>query len=174
MHKVDGLWWMITTVNTKYFWVDEKVILWFKDRLAVPKDKELRNQMLAEVHSSKLSIHPGGSKMYQDLKPCFWWSKMKKEIASYVARCDNCCWVKVVHMKAGLLQPFSILGWKWEEISMDFIVGLPTTKRGFDSIWIIVDHLTKSAHFIPIKTTHRPHQYAEYIFPSDRVSPWCA
>jgi hypothetical protein len=70
----------------------------------------------------------------------------------------------VVHMKAGLLQPFSILGWKWEEISMDFIVGLPTTKRGFDSIWVIVDHLTKSAHFIPVKTTHRLHQYAEIYF----------
>jgi hypothetical protein len=54
--------------------------------------------------------------MYQDLKPRFWWTKMKKEITPYIARCDNCCWVKVVHMKARLLQPLSIPGWKWEKL----------------------------------------------------------
>ena len=143
--------------ETKHFRVDEEGVLWFKDRLVVPKDRELRNQIISEAHSSKLSIHPGSSKMYHDLKPRFWWTKMKKEIAAYVARCDTCCRVKVVHMKAGLLQPLSILGWKWEEISMDFIVGLPTTQRNFNSIWVIVDHLTKSTHFIPIRTNYRPH-----------------
>jgi hypothetical protein len=64
-------------------------------------------------------------------------------------------------MKPGLLQPLSILGWKWEEIVMDFIVGLPTTKRGFDSIWVIVDRLTKFAHFIPVKVNYHQHQYAD-------------
>jgi len=96
--------------ETKHFRVDENGILWFKDRLVVPKDHELRNQILSKAHSSKLSIHPGSSKMYQDLKPLFWWTKMKKEIAAFVARCDNCCRVKAVHMKAGLLQPLSIPG----------------------------------------------------------------
>ena len=87
---------------------------------------------------------------------------MKKEIATYVARCDTCYRVKAVHLKAiGLLQPLPILGWKWEEISMDFIVGLPTTQKGNDSIWVIVDHLTKSAYFIPVQIGYRPHQYAE-------------
>ena len=113
--------------ETKHFRLDERGVLWFKDRLVVPKDRELRNQIISKAHSSKLSIHPGSSKMYHDLKPCFWWTKMKKEIAAYVARCDTCCWVKDVHMKARLLQPLSIPGWKWEEISRDFIVGLPTT-----------------------------------------------
>jgi len=137
--------------DTKHFRVDEKGVLWFDDRLVVPKDHELRNKILDEAHSSKLSIHPGSSKMYQDLKPRFWWTKMKKEIAAYVARCDTCCRVKAVHLKpAGLLQPLSILGWKWEEISMDFIVGLPPTQKGYNSIWVIVDRLTKSAHFIPV------------------------
>jgi len=75
---------------------------------------------------------------------------MKKEIAAFVARCDNCCHVKAVHMKAGLLQPLSIPGWKWEEVSMDFIVGLPTSVKGHDSIWVIVDRLTKVARFIPV------------------------
>ena len=65
-------------VETKHFWLDKKGVLWFKDRLVVPKDRELRNQILEEAHSSNLSIHPGSSKMYQDLKTCFWWTKMKK------------------------------------------------------------------------------------------------
>jgi hypothetical protein len=65
---------------------------------------------MAKAHSSKLSIHPGSSKMYQDLKPYYWWIKMKKEIIAYVARYDKCCRVKVVHMKPGLLQPLSIPG----------------------------------------------------------------
>jgi hypothetical protein len=78
---------------------------------------------------------------------------MKKEIAAYVARCDTCCRVKAIHMKpVGLLQPLSIPSWKWDDISMDFILGFPTTQNGHDSIWVSVDHLTKSAHFLPIKT----------------------
>jgi hypothetical protein len=97
---------------------------------------------MAEAHSFKFSIHPSSSKMYQDLKPYFWWTKMMKEITSYVARCDNCCRVKAIDIKPGLLQPLSILGWKWEEIVMDFIVGLPMIENGFDSIWVIVNHLT--------------------------------
>jgi hypothetical protein len=83
--------------------VDDKGILWFNDRLVMPKDKELRNQIMAEAHSSKLSIHSGSSKMCQDLKPYYWWTKMKKEIAAYVVMCDNCCRVKAIHMKPSLL-----------------------------------------------------------------------
>jgi hypothetical protein len=87
---------------------------------------------------------------------------MKKEIVAYVTRCDNCSRVKAVHLKStGLLQPLPIPGWKWEEISMDFITGLPLTQQGHDSIWVIVDRFTKSAHFIPIKTTYRVVKYAE-------------
>ena len=77
---------------------------------------------------------------------------MKKEIATYVAKCDNCCRVKAIHLKpTGLLQPLSVTGWKWEEVSMDFIVGLPPTHKNFDSIWVIVDRLTKSTHFILVR-----------------------
>ena len=87
---------------------------------------------------------------------------MKKEIAAYVARCDNCGRVKVVHMKsAGLLQLLPISGWKWEEISMDFIIGLPMTQQGHDSIWVIVDSLTKSTHFVPVNTRFLARKYAE-------------
>jgi hypothetical protein len=96
----------------KHFLVDEDGVLWFKDRLVVPKDRDLRNQIMSEAYSSMLSIHPGSSKMYHDLKPHYWWTNMWKEITMYVARCDTCCRVKAVHMKAGLLQPLSIPGWK--------------------------------------------------------------
>ena len=87
---------------------------------------------------------------------------MKKEITAYVAKRDTCSRVKADHLKpAGLLQPLSILGWKWEEINMYFIVGLLRTQKGFVSIWVIVDSLMKSAHFIPVSTHYQPHQYAE-------------
>ena len=121
----------------------------------VPKDHEPRNKILDDAHSSKLYIHPGSSKMYQDMKTHFWWTKMKEEIIAYVTRCDTCSRVKADHLKpTGLLQPLSVLGWKSEEISMDFIVGLPPTQKGFDLIWVIVDPLTKSAHFIPLRTNY--------------------
>ena len=87
---------------------------------------------------------------------------MKKEIASYVARCDNCSRVKAIHLKsARLLQLLPILGWKWEEISMDFIIGLPLTQQGHNSIWAIVDCLTKLAHFVPVNTRYLARKYAE-------------
>ena len=87
---------------------------------------------------------------------------MKKDIAEYVARCDICQRIKVEHQRpAGLLQPLPIQVSKWDEISMDFIVGLPKTQRGNDSIWVIVDRLTKVAHFIPVKTIYRGDKYAQ-------------
>jgi hypothetical protein len=147
---------------SKHFRLDEHDVLWFDDRLVVPKDGELKNKLMDEAHLSKLSIHPGSSKMYQELRPRFWWTKMKKEIAAYVARCDTCCRVKAIHMRpTGLLQPLYVPSWKLDDISMDFITGLPTTQKGHDSIWVIVDHLTKTTHFLPVKTDYRPPQYAE-------------
>ena len=126
-------------------------MLWFKNRLVVPKVLELRQSILEEAHASRLSIHPGSNKMYHDLKQRFWWTKMKIEIARYIAKCDTCQKVKAIHLRpAGELQPLPISSWKWEDISMDFIVGLPKTSKGFDSIWVIVDRLTKSAHFLPV------------------------
>ena len=84
-----------------------------------------------------------------------------KEITAYVPRCDACSRVKEDHLKpAVLLQPLFVLGWKWEEIKIDFIIGLPPTQKGFDLIWVIVDRLTKSAHFILVSTRYRPHEYA--------------
>jgi hypothetical protein len=80
---------------------------------------------------------------------------MKRDVAEYIALCDTYQRVKAEHQRpAGLLQPLKIPEWKWEEIGMDFIVGLPRTQAGYDSIWVIVDHLTKFAHFILVKMTY--------------------
>ena len=81
------------------FKIDESDVVWFKDRLVVPKNLELRKQILDEAHSTRYSIHPGSNKMYHDLRKKYWWTKMKIEIAQYVAKCDICQRVKAVHMK---------------------------------------------------------------------------
>jgi transposase InsO family protein len=87
---------------------------------------------------------------------------MKMDVAKYVALCDTCQRVKSEHQRpAGLLQPLKIPEWKWEEISMDFIVALAHTQSGYDSIWVIVDCLTKVAHFILVKTTYTSAKFTE-------------
>jgi hypothetical protein len=86
---------------------------------------------------------------------------MKRETARYVFECDTCWKVKADYMKPrGLLQPVSIPEWKWDDISMNFIMGLPLTARKFDSIWVIIDQLSKSAHFIPVHTNYNIKKYA--------------
>ncbi|WVZ98524.1 hypothetical protein U9M48_043954 [Paspalum notatum var. saurae] len=113
------------------FKLDEEGVLWFKNRLVVPKDMELRKKILDEAHTSMFTLHPGSNKMYQDLKQKFWWTRMKREIAKYVSECDVCQRVKADHLKpAGMLQPLAVPAWKWEDIHMDFIVGLPRTQKG--------------------------------------------
>jgi hypothetical protein len=141
---------------------DDQDIVWFNDRIVVPKDADVRQQILDEAHLSRYFIHPGSTKMYQDLKQHYLWTKIKIDIARYVARCDTCRCVKAIHMKTvGPLQSFPIPTWKWEDISVDFIVGLPRTAKGFDSIWVIVDRLTKIAHFLPVKTSYPVLTYAQ-------------
>jgi hypothetical protein len=128
----------------------------------VPKDFELHRKIMDEAHHSWYSINLGTNKMYQDLKKKFQWTRMKREIAKYVFECDTCRRVKADHLRPTKnLQPLSIPEWKWENICMDFIVGLSRTSRGYNSIWIIVDRLTKLAHFIPVSTTYRVRQYVE-------------
>jgi hypothetical protein len=138
------------------FSIDEERTLWYKKRLCVPEAKEIRELILCEAHDSAYSIHPGSTKMYHDIKSRYWWYGMKRAIAKYVALCDNCQRVKAERQRpAGLLQPLKIPQWKWEEISMDFIVGLPTTQSGYDSVWVIVDRFSKVAYFIPVRTTYK-------------------
>ena len=118
------------------FLVHEDGSLRFKGRWCLPTGEEsLKERIMDETHCTKFSVHPGGDKMYQDLKLMFWWSGMKKDIAEYVSRCLTCQKVKSEHKRpGGLLQPLEIPVWKWDDISMDFVVGLPRTKAGNDAL----------------------------------------
>ncbi|KAL0551529.1 hypothetical protein IC582_010619 [Cucumis melo] len=136
--------------------------LLFERRLCVPSDCAVKTELLSEAHSSPFSMHPGSTKMYQDLKRVYWWRNMKREVAEFVSKCLVCQQVKAPRQKpAGLLQPLSIPEWKWENVSMDFITGLPRTLRGFTVIWVVVDRLTKSAHFVPGKSTYTASKWAQ-------------
>ncbi|KAJ0780941.1 putative nucleotidyltransferase, Ribonuclease H [Helianthus annuus] len=125
---------------------------YFMDRLWVPSQDDLRALLMDEAHKSRYSIHPCSEKMYKDLRTRYWWPGMKKDIALYVSKCLTCLKVKAEHQHpAGLLEQPEIPVWKWENIAMDLITKLPRTKKGHDAIWVIVDRLTKSAHFLPIR-----------------------
>jgi len=129
---------------------------YFLGRIWVPLHGGLRNLIMDEAHKSRYSIHPGSDKMYQDLKMAYWWPNMKAEIATYVSKCLTCAKVKVEYQKpSGLLQQPELPVWKWEQIAMDFITWLPRTPSGKDTIWVIIDRLTKSAHFLAIKETDK-------------------
>ncbi|GKB96524.1 putative reverse transcriptase domain-containing protein [Tanacetum coccineum] len=126
----------------------------FRNRVWLPRFGGLRDLVMHESHKSKYSIHPGLDKMYQDLKLLYWWPNMKADIATYVGKCLTCAKVKAEHQKpSGLLQQPEIPVWKWERIMIDFMSGLPRTLSGYDTIWVIVDRLSKSAHFLPMKKT---------------------
>nr|GEW38225.1 putative reverse transcriptase domain-containing protein [Tanacetum cinerariifolium] len=124
----------------------------FVGQLWLPLFGGIRDVVMHESHKSKYSIHPGSDKIYQDLKKFYWWPNMKADITTFVSKCLTCAKVKAEHQKpSGLLQQPEIPEWKWEKITMDFVLGLPRTPSGYDSIWVIVVHLTKSTHFLPMK-----------------------
>nr|GFA09126.1 putative reverse transcriptase domain-containing protein [Tanacetum cinerariifolium] len=126
--------------------------LCLNNRSWVPCFGDLRTLIMHESHKSKYSIHPGSDKMYQDLKQLYWWPNMKENIATYVSKCLTRSKVKAEHQKpSGLLVQPKIPEWKCEKITMDFITKLPKTTNGYDTIWVIVDRLTKSAHFLPMR-----------------------
>nr|GEZ60798.1 putative reverse transcriptase domain-containing protein [Tanacetum cinerariifolium] len=104
----------------------------FKGRIWLFLFEGIRYLIMHESHKSKYSIHSGSDKMYQDLKKLYWWPNMKADIATFGSKCLTCA---------------------KEKITMDFVSGLPRTPSGYDSIWVIVDRLTKSAHFLPMKKT---------------------
>ncbi|GJQ89599.1 putative reverse transcriptase domain-containing protein [Tanacetum coccineum] len=123
--------------------------LCLNNRSWLPCYGDLRALIMHESHKSKYSVHPGSDKMYQDMKQLYWWPNMKADIATYVSKCLTCLRVKAEHQKpSGLLVQPAIPQWKWENITMDFVTKLPRTQSGNDTIWVIVDRLTK--HGIPV------------------------
>ncbi|GKA75368.1 putative reverse transcriptase domain-containing protein, partial [Tanacetum coccineum] len=126
--------------------------LCLKGRSWLPCYGDLRSVIMHKSRKSKYYIHPGSKKMYQDMKKLYWWPNMKADIATYVSKCLTCAKVKAEHQRpSGLLVQPAIPEWKWDNITMDFITKLPKSSQGFDTIWVIVDRLTKSAHFLPIR-----------------------
>ncbi|KAJ9543867.1 hypothetical protein OSB04_023574 [Centaurea solstitialis] len=141
---------------------DDKGLKRFKGRIWIPRCTDVRNMLLDDTHNSRYSIHPGSTKMYRDLRKSYWWPGMKRDVGRRVERCLTCLQVKAEHQKPhGKLQPLAVPEWKWDEITMDLVVKLPRTVKGHDSIWVIVDRLTKSAHFLPIRESWSTERMAE-------------
>ncbi|GJT52311.1 putative reverse transcriptase domain-containing protein [Tanacetum coccineum] len=130
--------------------------LYYLDRIWVPLKGDVRTLIMDESYKSKYFVHPGADKMYYDLKDKYWWLGMKKAIGVYVSRCLTYLKVKAEHQRpSSLLQQPEIPEWKWEGIAMDFVTKLPRTSSGHDTIWVIVDRLTKFAHFLPMREDYK-------------------
>ncbi|KAL0401648.1 UNVERIFIED_CONTAM: hypothetical protein Slati_4194700 [Sesamum latifolium] len=119
-------------------------------RMCVPNVGELRTEIMHEAHYAQYAMHPGGTKMYRDLRPYYWWPTMKKDVAEFVAKCLTCQQVKTEHKHQ-----------LWGKITMDFVIGLPRTFMKHDAVWVIVDRLTKSAHFLPTRQNDSLDKLAE-------------
>ena len=144
------------------FTENEDGVLYYKDRVCVPNDSELKKAILEEAHNGSFAMHPSSTKMYQDLKVLYWWSGMKRDVSEFMTKCLVCQKVKAKHqVPSGLLQPIRIPEWKWDRITMDFMVGLPLTRRKHDSVWVVVDRLTKSADFLLVRTDYSLDKLAE-------------
>nr|GEV05890.1 hypothetical protein [Tanacetum cinerariifolium] len=133
------------------------------DRIWVPLAGGVRTKIIDEAHKTWYYVHPRADKMYYDLRDMYWWPSMKKESASYVSKCLTCVKVKVEHQRpSGLLKQPNIPEWKWEKIAIDFITKLPSSSSGHDAIWVIVDRLTKSAHFLAIRKDYSMEKLARF------------
>ncbi|GJU92526.1 putative reverse transcriptase domain-containing protein [Tanacetum coccineum] len=131
-----------------------------KDRILAAheeaSEESARTLIMDEAHKLKYSIHPGADKMYYDLRDRYWWPRMKKDIVVYVSRCLTCLKVKAEHQRpSGLLHQPEIPEWKWEGIAMDFVMKLSRTSSGHDTIWVIINRLTKFAHFLPMREDYK-------------------
>ena len=102
----------------------EDGFLYYRDRVCVPNDDELKKSILEEAHSGSFAMHPGSIKMYKDLKTSYWWSGMKRDFSEFVTKCMVCQKVKTEHqVHSGLLQAIRIPEWKWDRITMDLWLG---------------------------------------------------
>nr|GEZ03542.1 reverse transcriptase domain-containing protein [Tanacetum cinerariifolium] len=130
----------------------------------IPCYGDLWTVIMHESHKLKYSIHPGSDKMYQDIKKLYWWPNMKADITTYVCKCLTCAKVKAEHQRpSGLLVQPEIPVWKWNNITMDFVTKLPKSPQGYDTIWVIIDRLAKSAIFAPMRGTD-PQEKLEKLY----------
>ena len=153
--KLQELAQLVNTRDKTDFAIDGSGGLLYKNILCVPNDMELKKKILYGSYKTVFTMHPGSNKMYQDMKQSYWWQGMKNDIFEYVAKCLTSQQVKAEHqVPSGLLNPLLIPQWKWDNITKDFVSGFPLTQKKHDAIWVIVDRLTKSAHFLPIRLNY--------------------
>ena len=145
----------------------------YRGRVVVPQSTNLRDEILKEFYCSRFFVHPGGTKMYQDHCHQYYWSGMKRHVGDFVGRCLTCQQVKAEHQKpVGLLQPLKVAGWKWEHVTMDFVTHLPRTLQIHDAVWVIVDRLMKSAHFLSLRMTFTLEIFCRFIHLRDSPATW--
>ena len=144
--------WFQDRPNTKRLTLKNR-LWWCGDSIAVPDVGNLRKEVLNELHDAPYSGHYGFHKTLKSISTLYWWPDLRQDVWNHVRNCDVCQRDKVSHQKpVGLLQPLEILDRKWECVSMDFITGLTPSKKGNDAILVVVDKLSKMAHFIPTTT----------------------
>lgn len=137
------------------FHIGDDGCLFYWDRLCVPNDSGPKQELMNKAHNNFYLIHLGCNKMYNNLKQHYWWLGMKREISMFVSKYLICQQVKAEHQfMSALLQPVMTPEWKWERITMDFVLGLLLTANRKDSIWVIVDRLIKSSHFIHVRCNY--------------------
>ncbi|GKC76951.1 putative reverse transcriptase domain-containing protein, partial [Tanacetum coccineum] len=161
--------WIELFIDYEYQQMEKKEgeSLYFMDHIWVPLVGGVRTVIMDGAHNSKYSVHPGANKMYHDLRDMYWWPGMKRDIGTYVSKCLTCSKVKAEHqIPSGLLQQPKISEWKKDKITMDFITKLPRSKNGHDTIWVIVDRLTKSAHFLAIREDYSTERLAKILLTS--------
>ncbi|GJR58579.1 putative reverse transcriptase domain-containing protein [Tanacetum coccineum] len=144
--------------------------LYFMDRIWVLLVGGVRTIIKDEAHKTRYSVHRGADKMYHDLRDMYWWPGMKRDIYTYVSKCLTFSKVKAAHQRPlGLLQQPEIPEWKWDKITMDFITKLPRSKSGHDSIWVIVDRLTKSTHFLATREDYSTEKLARLYIEEEKL-----
>ena len=135
----------------------------------VPVSGDLRTLVLSEAHCASYSAHPRVKKMHVDLKKLYFWVGMRYNVSDFVARCLECQRVKVEHQDlVGLLHPHTILEWKWDTISIDFITRLPMSSQRHNCIMVTVDKLSKVAHFSPMRASYTT-SFVAHVFLVDIV-----
>ncbi|WMV59340.1 hypothetical protein MTR67_052725 [Solanum verrucosum] len=156
-----AIWYKVLRGEAKSVTFDPEGILRICGRICVPGVGGWVRMILEDAHCSKYSIHPRATKMCHDLKQHYWWCGMKKDIVDFVFKCLNCQQVKYEHqIPGGTIQRMPIPMWKWECITLDILTRLPLTLGEFYSIWVIVDRLTNSSHFIHVKTNYNAEQFS--------------
>jgi hypothetical protein len=142
--------------NLEGYEIREDGILMYRHIIYVPNDQELKGLILSKMHKVPYAGHLGYQKIIFIVKKQYYWTGMKKKVVDFIIQCLKCQKVKVEYKHpAGFLQKFPIIEWKWEVITMDFIIEFPRNVKQHDSIMVVVDKLTQVANFIPVKLVHK-------------------